>query len=307
MSMTPTQKRRQTIRNREPQMTVISLGAGTQSTMLYYMSSMGLIERADYAIFADPGAAERKSTYKYLKNVLMPWAAANNGIPIIWASHKNLYQDLINQENSTGQRFGSLPAFTPGKNGKKEGRLKRQCTKEYKIDIVDEVIRDKYGIAGTNKNTPTTRVMIGITMDEMGRMKHPHQQWKVHVYPFCGYETWNHKLPHNSVQLLQYERKTRIQVDELYVEMDLENPGKSACVWCPFQCDGRWQEMKDNPDQSDWKRATNVDVSIRHGSKKGIEQPVFLHRSLKPIDEVDFKKENQPALFDSCDSGYCGT
>ena len=37
-------------------MKIISLGLGIQSTAMYLMSSLGLINRADYAIFADPDA-----------------------------------------------------------------------------------------------------------------------------------------------------------------------------------------------------------------------------------------------------------
>ena len=37
-------------------MKIISLGLGIQSTAMYLMSSLNYIDRADYAIFADPGA-----------------------------------------------------------------------------------------------------------------------------------------------------------------------------------------------------------------------------------------------------------
>lgn len=47
-------------------MRIISLGLGVQSTALYFLSSMGIIERADHAIFADPGA-ESQQTYDYLE------------------------------------------------------------------------------------------------------------------------------------------------------------------------------------------------------------------------------------------------
>ena len=43
---------------------VISLGLGQQSTAMYLMSSVGFIERADFAVFADPGS-ESKATYKW--------------------------------------------------------------------------------------------------------------------------------------------------------------------------------------------------------------------------------------------------
>ena len=53
-------------------MKIISLGLGVQSTAMYLMSSLGYIDRADYAIFADPGA-ELPDTYK-LWDYLNDWA-----------------------------------------------------------------------------------------------------------------------------------------------------------------------------------------------------------------------------------------
>ena len=71
---------------------IISLGLGVQSTAMYLMSSLGQIERADYAIFADPGA-ELPDTYK-LWDYLNIWREKNNGIPLI-KKEKSLYKDII--------------------------------------------------------------------------------------------------------------------------------------------------------------------------------------------------------------------
>ena len=91
-------------------MKVISLGLGVQSTAMYFMSSIGDLPKADHAIFADPGA-ELPETYKILE-MLQGWAKYNNGIPIHVAREKNLLQDILNQTNSTGQRWASIQAFT---------------------------------------------------------------------------------------------------------------------------------------------------------------------------------------------------
>ena len=47
-------------------MKIISLGLGVQSTALCMMSSLGRIDRADHAIFADPGG-ELPQTYQILE------------------------------------------------------------------------------------------------------------------------------------------------------------------------------------------------------------------------------------------------
>ena len=48
---------------------ILSLGLGIQSTALYLMSSMGQIERYDYALFVDTGK-EKTETYQYHKWLL---------------------------------------------------------------------------------------------------------------------------------------------------------------------------------------------------------------------------------------------
>ena len=62
-------------------MKIISLGLGIQSTAMYLMSSLGHIERADYAIFADPDA-ELPDTYNLWSKIKL-WKQKNNGIPLI--------------------------------------------------------------------------------------------------------------------------------------------------------------------------------------------------------------------------------
>jgi hypothetical protein len=42
-------------------MKIISLGLGVQSTAMYFLSSVNMIERADHAVFADPGCRITKN------------------------------------------------------------------------------------------------------------------------------------------------------------------------------------------------------------------------------------------------------
>ena len=119
-------------------MKIISLGLGVQSTALYLMSSLGYIDRADHAIFADPGA-ELPDTYQ-LWDYLNEWRRLNNGIPLT-KKKKSLYDDIIRGQNSTGQRWASIPAF-----GESGGMIRRQCTLEYKINVVVKIIRELHGL-----------------------------------------------------------------------------------------------------------------------------------------------------------------
>lgn len=263
---------------------IISLGLGVQSTALYYMSSMGDLPRVDYAIFSDLGR-EGEETYAYL-DYLLDWQKQNDGVPIIVRKEKNLYRDLLNSENSTGQRFASIPAFTLNDDGT-TGMLRRQCTGEYKIQVVDNAIRDLYGLKPKQRR-PETRVWQGITLDEIERMSIPQDAWKVNYYPYIGYAASKNKGGYR-VATETDMTKSRADLYSWYIQKGLPIPPKSACIFCPYQSDVRWYDMKENhPD--DFEDACLVDQRIRNSTKKGINNPVFIHSSCKPLSEIVFDK-----------------
>ena len=83
-------------------------------------------------------------------------------------------------------------------------------------------------------------------------------------------------------------------------------PGRSACTFCPYHSDAEWRALKDSPE--DFAEAVKIDRMIRDGVR-GTSQQLYLHRSLKPIDEIDFSNaedHGQGSLFgDECE-GMCG-
>lgn len=280
-------------------MKVISLGLGVQSTALYYMSSMGELPRCDYAIFSDPGR-EKKETIEYLK-YLQDWKDKNNGIPIIVVDDKNLFTDLLKKENSTKNRFASIPAFTKDENGK-AGMLRRQCTGEYKIAQVDRAIKKVLGLEKKDR-FPKVDVWIGITLDEMSRMAIPQQQkWKNLVYPFCGYQI-DHTGKGNKFEESNFIMR-RSDLLEWYKSHNLPLPVKSSCIFCPFQSDVNWLELKRNHPE-DFADAIKIDHAIRDSSKRGIKQPIYLHNSCKPLENVKFD-ESQGNLWGDC-GPFCHT
>jgi len=253
---------------------VISLGLGTQSTTVYLLSSVGKIERADHAVFADPGA-EHPKTYEMLE-WLVAWKFFNKGIPI-HVEKKSLYDDLMNRQNSTGQRFASIPAFSD--NG---GMIRRQCTKEYKIDSVIKKIRELHGLK-PRQRMPMTESWIGISTDEASRMKDSILPRIINRYPLVELG-WNrsdcrHWLKDNNFPL----------------------PVKSSCIFCPYQADSRWKELQKS---EVWEKAVGVDRAIRNSSKRGIKEPIYLHRSRMPIENIEFGLQED--MFDDECEGYCG-
>ena len=273
-----------------------SLGLGVQSTALYFQSSMGELPPVEAAIFADLGR-EKKKTLLYL-DFLMNWQAKNDGLPIIIVRKKNLYQDLLTKGDLSERRFSSIPAYTKGA-GREEGMLRRQCTLEYKIEQVDIAIREYMEMS--NLRGQDIGVWKGISTDEWPRMKNPEQLWKTHIYPFTGYAVTKNdsvKLPQRYVRQM-----SRVEIIAWYKSHGLPIPPKSSCVFCPYQSDEAWIEMKDN-DPDDFEAACLVDEAIRDSSDKGITNAVYLHQSLVPLREVKF---NHSTLWHGECSGECHT
>lgn len=277
---------------------ILSLGLGVQSTALYYMSSLGEMERCDYAIFADTGK-EKLKTLQYL-DYLLQWQQDNDGIPIIVIQKKNLYKDIINLYNSTGQRWASIPAFTKNADGT-TGMLRRQCTNEYKIEQIDKEIRKLYGLA-PRKRTPKTFVYKGISLDEIDRMSIPKEAWKTAVYPFVGYSISKH-----TVDKISTKKMSRLHIINWYMDYGFPVPPKSSCVFCPYQSDASYYDMKTN-EPDDFAAAVLIDNAIRNHNATidKINNKLYLHRSLKPLAEIDFEP-GQPDLWSGECSGNCHT
>ena len=254
-------------------MKIISLGLGIQSTAMYLMSSLGHIDRADYAIFADPGA-ELPDTYRLWED-LSNWAKRNNGIKLI-KKKKSLYDDII---NNNGERLASIPAFT-----KSDGMVRRQCTNEYKINVVVKEVRRLHNLKKGQRMKPT-EMLLGISLDEIQRMKESQLYNINYVYPLID------------------NRITRSQCIRILEEHSFKDVKKSSCVFCPYHSNRAWKEIKQDYTQ-EWEKVVKVDRAIRDSSARGVEEKLFLHRSLKPIDEA-YLQEDQEELF-MCEEGYCG-
>jgi hypothetical protein len=274
-------------------MKVISLGVGVQSTALYYMSSMGEIEKCNAAIFADTGG-EKTRTLEYY-DLLVKWREKNDGVPLFKATYKDLLKDLLKQTNSSGNRFASIPAFTLNEGQK--GMLRRQCTGEYKIMQVDKKIKEILDLS-KHSRYPQIEIYQGITVDEATRMNIPQQKWKVNVYPFCGYKVYSDG---NCVRI-NSRIMSRNDIFNWYKEKQLPIPEKSSCIFCPFQSDQNWIRLK-TTEPKDFEKACEVDKKIRDSSLKGITSKIYLHDSLVPLSEVNFN-ENQGTLWGNC-TDYC--
>lgn len=269
---------------------ILSLGAGVQSTCLYLLArEVDARFRFDIAIFADTGE-EPAAVYRHLDYL------RSLGQPEIWVrSAGSLGDNLIHGVNATGQRFVSIPAFTRGPEGK-VGMVRRQCTKEFKIAVVDRTIRRELLGLKPRQRIPKDVLIhqyFGISTDEAARAERARKRFQgvrhtVPVYPLIEMG-WSRK------DCLEYLR------DRLPHEVP-----KSSCVFCPYRTNQSWLHLKQT-DAEGWARAVEIDKALRDENSvvtRGFRQQMYLHRSCVPLEVLDLQAL-QPNTLDPLTTGEC--
>ena len=267
-------------------LTCISLGAGVQSTTLYLMACLGEIEpRPDVAIFADTGA-EPREVLAHL------WRLAENFghiIPIRVVSGGDLEADCLGATRGERSRFASAPFRVRGPDGR-PAMLRRQCTREYKIEPINRELRALLGLAKGERAAGfvTVEQWLGISLDEAQRMKPAQEKWITTRWPLIE------------------KRMTRRDCLAWLERYDQPTPPKSACYFCPFHDNATWRRMRDTqPDL--WARAVRFDAEIRRGKLNGVESDAFVHGSLLPLDQAPINGDDrQLNLFNNECEGMCG-
>jgi hypothetical protein len=294
-------------------MRILNLGAGVQSTTLFLMAHEGVIPFVDHAIFADT-QDEPQAVYEHLawlRTVPVP-------VPIIHTGTVGrIGDDLIAEKRpshgGTGtaphhkhhkHRRASIPAFTL--EGLKRGALPRQCTKEYKIGVVERIIRRVIFGLKPRQRLPTDaniEQLFGISWDERNRS----------IRIRCRLEKTKHS---RAVFPLIDMRMTRQDCqDWLKSRVPHETP-RSACVFCPFKSPEEWERTRQT--LVDWARAVEVDAGLRTegaAANRGMTAELFVHRQCVPLPMVNLEKDLAKArdrrsmpLFEQegCGDGLCG-
>lgn len=279
---------------------ILSLGAGVQSTVLALMGVRGLF-KFDAAIFADTGA-EPKAVLSHLKWLEKECAGH---FQVYIRAKGNIIEDLSRSENSTGQRFASAPFFTLHPDGSK-GITRRQCTKEYKVDVVERCIRrDILGLEPGQRIPKDVEIFqyIGMSAEEgkrVARVRAVFSSSRSSKPIFPLYEQWMSRA--DCVRWLE--------------EYGIPHTTpRSACTFCPYRSDAEWIKMREEDPES-WAQAVWMDATIRKPGlilNRGFNSDRFIHRSCKPLDQVDLKAKPDageqrvlPGMADECE-GMCGT
>ena len=264
---------------------VLDLGAGVQSTTLYLMFAKGEIPaKLDCAIFADTGE-EPKAVYEHVS-----WLQSLGGPPIVIRSTgTRLGDDLKRGENTTGQRVAAIPAYTGSVDDEEEGRTRRQCSREYKIEVIEKFIRREMCGLQPRQRVPKTIAItqyVGISIDEAGRFMRMRNK---------------RTLGTMRAPLIERHMTRKDCVDWLDARGEVPHKvPRSACVFCPFHDDAEWMAVKAVPE--DWNRAVEIDEALRVKGNivnRNMNNEMFVHRSRMPLVNITFSpkaEDNQATL-----------
>ncbi len=90
---------------------------------------------------------------------------------------------------------------------------------------------------------------------------------------------------------------------------DYPVPVRSSCAFCPYHSDEEWQWIKTS-DPVAWAKAVEVDASLRSETgkrRRRLRGTPYLHRSMRPFEEVEFGSTGQIDLFLNECNGLCAT
>ena len=262
---------------------VISLGAGVQSSTMALMAAKGEITpMPKYAIFADT-QAEPASVYRWLD-----WLEKQLPFPVCRVSSGSLVeQSKIVRVSVSGKKYlrGGIPFFVVGRDGR-SAPVTRQCTTDFKIRPIRKEL---------NRIREGRRVIqwIGISLDEVRRMKPSRDAWCENVWPLI-----ENRMTRNDC--LNWMRESGYPV-----------PPRSACVFCPYHSDNEWRNLRDNEPES-FSQAVAFERDIQNAAATALSnksQAFYLHRSLVTIDRVDLSTDTQRGqilLWDNECEGMCG-
>lgn len=147
-------------------LTLLSLGAGVQSTTIALMAAEGALPKPDGAIFADTGW-EPVRVYRHLDRLAA--VLSDVGVPLHRVSKGNLRVDSLDPAH----RYASVPYHVRNPDGS-QGMGRRQCTSEYKLSPIQRAVRVLLGAPPPDyRRVPRGQVAeqwIGFSTDEIHRV-----------------------------------------------------------------------------------------------------------------------------------------
>ena len=214
-------------------LTLISIGVGVQSTTVAMMAAYGEITpMPDAAIFADTGA---EPGYVY---DTLDWLVDLLPFPVYTVQKDKglkagiLRSTIPNEHGDFIGRFAGAPFYTTSDSDTGMGMLRRQCTREFKIEPITQKVRELVGLQ-PRQRAPKGAILaeqwIGISWDEKQRMKLPREKWLRHRWPLI-------ELGMTRGHCLDWMQRHNLPL-----------PSKSACTFCPYRSKRRVAKSQGKP------------------------------------------------------------
>jgi hypothetical protein len=164
------------------------------------------------------------------------------------------------------------PAFTPAPWRAADGSfmLKRQCTRQYKVEPIRRYLYDKY-------RREKIQLMLGISVDEFHRMRDSGSKRIENVYPLVD------------------ERLTRNDCRAILERAGLTPPPKSSCWFCPYRSARSQAELlRQYPALREM--AVELERRINEERRKRGKDEIIVLKADTLSDQSDF-----------CEEGFCDT
>lgn len=245
-------------------LTVLSLGAGVQSSTVLHMILNKDLPPVDAVIYLDAGWDPIYTTAQadYLNDLCY-----RHGLPFIHHTGPSIRANLervIRARSRPGPYHHlPLPLFTTWKNNT-HGQLPRRCTREFRLAPLFRMFRQEIIPADQQNGQPKPwlKVLLGISTDEKHRAKPSREKWKKNAFPLIE---------------LNADRRDCI----LYLSTHKHPiPHRSSCVCCPYRSNQEWQRLR-QLDPENWEAACDLDSAVRNLGRPGTQ--LFLHSSRAPL------------------------
>ena len=253
----------------------ISLGAGVQSSTMALMFAVGeMSPMPECAVFADT-QAEPRAVYEWLA-----WLSTQLPFPVVTVTAGDLAKTSTTVRTSkTGTKYikPMIPAFVD-RNGR-HGMSQRHCTLDYKITVILRELRKR-------REGRCVRQYIGISYDEVHRMKASKHPWLLNAYPLVD------------------RRMTRQHCLAWMQSHGYPEPPRSACVFCPYHNDTEWLRLA----PAEFADAVAYEKRLQAAyDQTPLDGVPYLHASRVPLDQVAFGTTKGTAdLFGNECEGMCG-
>ncbi len=251
----------------------ISCGQGAPSVYLLLMAHQGIFP-ADVVIVADTGGendmlwstGERTTAKEFFEQVTKP-LAEEIGVPAYFVrtldANGQPIPDIMTVQTIEGDKTKiDLPLF--GSNG---GRLKQSCTGKWKKGAIRQQLR--------RMGATTATTNLGLTMDELHRMKGNDVKWERLQWP-----------------MLTIAKTYRVTCEEMLHKANVPYIVRSQCDFCPHKNLFRWG------------MSSPETINAAAEFEATFNGDFFLTDKRIPLKMV-LDAPITGDLFDGCDQGYC--